>query len=133
MVDLDTYNQIVEKHYKKILKYCLARLSFVIHDAEEAADDVFVTLWMKWDALDLSDNVSAWLYRVADNCIKRLLSKRTNDISLDEFTENIGMFGAGEDEIESLINDISYEQKLDEIKRNLPDNLKDIFIYRFID
>ena len=132
-MNIEKYNQIVESKYSKLLKYCLLRLSFVKPDAEEVTDDVFVTLFLKWDELDLSDNISAWLYRVADNCIKRFIAKKSRDESLNDHMETIEQFNNSEDEIAELIEQISYKQKLDEIIGMLPENLKDIFVYRFIE
>lgn len=133
MIDIEKYNQIVAHNYTTILKYCLLRLSFVKPNAEEVADDVFITLFLKWDELDLSDNITAWLYRVADNCIKRYNAKKSDEISLDECKDTIERFNVYEDDIEALIEQITYKQELERIISDLPDNLKDIFIYRFVE
>ena len=134
MFDQEKYNSIVMDNYTRIYRYCLSRLSYIKQDAEEATEDTMITLFLKLDTLDVEDNIAAWLFRAADNHIKRIIKKRTSEKSLDEFGENNNTGGNQEEseEIRKLIEDITYKQKLDEILNNLPPDLRELFALRFI-
>ena len=58
-----------------MFRYCFARLSGDRAAAEEATSDTFMTLFRKWDALDLDGNIAAWLIRSAEWCIKHQKEK----------------------------------------------------------
>ena len=135
MFDQEKYNSIVKDNYTRIYRYCLSRLSYIKQDAEEATEDAMITLFLKWDALDVEDNIAAWLFRAADNHIKRIIKKRTSEKPLDELGENNNTGGNQEEseEIRDLIEDITYKQKLDDILNCLPSDLRELFALRFIE
>jgi len=45
-------------------------------DADDATQEVFVTVYLTWDGLDARDNLSALLYRIATNLCIDLLRRR---------------------------------------------------------
>ncbi len=135
MFDQEKYNSIVKDNYTRIYRYCLSRLSYIKQDAEEATEDAMITLFLKWDSLDVEDNIAAWLFRAADNHIKRIIKKKTSEKAVEELGGNISTNANEEEseEIRRLIEDITYKQKLDEILNDLPPDLRELFVLRFIE
>ena len=67
MFDVSRFEKLYREYYAPIFEYCLTKLSFDRDAAAEAADNVFVTVYRKWDRLEIGGNVKYWLYRAADN------------------------------------------------------------------
>lgn len=136
MVNNNEYMRIINQYKKSLFKYCYYRLENNITLAEETLNDVFHILYQKWDTLDLNGNIRAYLYRVADNCIKRNLEKhrryyRYNE-SLEEVIENNKLNHLHQYD-EYFIDELSDENNLERIKNALPEEYREIFIYRYIE
>ena len=87
----DKFNEILERYEKEIFNYCFQRLSHNKFLAEEVFDDVFMTLFNKWDQLTIGDSIRAYLYRTADVLVKERLRKESRyyrfNSSLEETEE----------------------------------------------
>ena len=55
----------------KLFNYCLARLDGAREDADDCVQDSFLVLQQKLNSGEVIDNPRAFLYRTADNCVKR--------------------------------------------------------------
>jgi len=51
--------------------------------AEDAAQDAFVTAWMKLDTLRLPDRFGAWVCRIACNCARNMVTRYRSFIDFD--------------------------------------------------
>lgn len=137
MVNNDEYMNIVNQYKKPLFKYCFYRLMNNTTLAQETLDDVFYILYKKWDNLDLNGNIRAYLYRVADNCIKHNLTRFNryykNNESLEEAVENrksdIAYY------IDDYFNDSAFDETIyiEKIKQLLPEEYQKIFVYRYIE
>lgn len=86
MIDKIIFDDIVEKYYNSILRYCQVRLGNQT-DAYDCTQEVFVILLQKSDKLTISENIRAWLYRTADNVINNFKRKNSKYISLEDIPE----------------------------------------------
>ena len=137
MVDNSEYMRIVKKYRKPLFKYCYYRLMENKTLTEETIDDIIHILYQKWDTLDLNGNIRAYLYRVADNCIKHNLENynryyKRNE-SLEEAIDN-NRFDYVEQYDDYFLDDETPEEVyIEKIKQVLPDEYREIFIYRYIE
>lgn len=137
MVDNNEFTCIVKKYRKSLFKYCYYRLSENKTLTEETIDDIIHVLYRKWDTLDRGSNIRAYLYRVADNCIKHNLENYNryynHNESLEEIAENnrFGCVGQYDDYFKD--DESSEEEYIERIKAALPDEYTEIFIYRYIE
>ncbi|MCM1298694.1 MAG: sigma-70 family RNA polymerase sigma factor [Firmicutes bacterium] len=69
--------EIIEKYYSSIYRYCLVRLRNE-SDAYDCTQEVFFMLCKKSSELNLDENIRAWLYRTADNAMKCLRRKKSD-------------------------------------------------------
>ena len=76
MFDLKEYEAVVNKYGTALYKYCLARLSLNKELCDEVYNDLLLVLYKKWDDLDKSRELGAWLYRCADRLISKARSQR---------------------------------------------------------
>ena len=57
------FRQIYDENHSAVLGYCLRRAS--IEDAKDAAADVFLVAWRRFDDLPPSDQILPWLFATA--------------------------------------------------------------------
>lgn len=60
--------------------------------AEDAAQDAFVTAWMKLNTLQEPKKYGSWVCRIAKNCALNMISRVDFYISLSVQTENLTCF-----------------------------------------
>lgn len=136
MVDIIMYENIVERYTQPLYKYCYCRLHFDKTLTEETVNDIMILLFEKWDKLDIDNNIRAWLYRVADNCIKEKLRSHnryySNNDSLEEVIEN-NKFNDIHYFDEYFSSDLTEEKYIERILESLSDEYKEIFKLRFIE
>lgn len=136
MVDNNEYMRIVKKNRKPLFKYCYYRLMNNVTLAEETLDDILHVLYKKWDTLDLNGNIRAYLYRVADNCIKHNLENYSryykHNASLEEALENDKLGDVYQYDDYFQDDFLTDEKYIEQIKQALPEKYREIFIYRFI-
>lgn len=64
-------NDCYEKYYQSIFKYCRVRLGEFSEHAEDCVQDAFVILQRKLNEGETVEQPRAFLYRTADNFVKR--------------------------------------------------------------
>ncbi|MGN0580285.1 MAG: RNA polymerase sigma factor [Ruminococcus sp.] len=77
--------KIIGDYYRPIYLYCYSRLDCDSFAADDCAQEVFLTLLKKKNRLVAGKNIKLWLYRTADNVIKKYIRK--NRKNLAELTE----------------------------------------------
>ena len=128
----DQLDEIVNENYDRIFKYIMAKCGRK-EDAEDLTQDTFLLLIKRSNKLS-DDNISAWLYSVADKILKSYFRKKTADLSFlsDEDINNI----PANDKIESEMGDEEFEKLLNDVQRKIYDALsveeKIIFIERYV-
>ncbi|MBR6531541.1 MAG: sigma-70 family RNA polymerase sigma factor [Clostridia bacterium] len=80
-------NDCYEKYYQSIFKYCRVRLGEFSEHAEDCVQDAFVILQRKLTEGETIEQPRAFLYRTADNFVKRTtehyIKERTRTVDLD--------------------------------------------------
>lgn len=118
------YEVLVARYEKTVI----AAANSVTHSqfmAEDAAQDTFVTAWMKLNLLNEPNKYRAWVCRIAKNCAKNMITRYRSFLSLDdlencilenEYSENPQILYAVSEEKELLRKSVS----------NLPEKVKQI-------
>lgn len=101
----DEYKIILDKYYNKIYNYCLVKMKNE-DDAYDCVQQVFYILLVKLSKVELTNNISLWLYRTADKVISRYWKKNKKHIDLDSITEadNSVQFENSYEIVETLIS-----------------------------
>jgi len=122
--------EIIKKNSPAIFKYCLLRMNNNLHQADEIVSDVMCTLFEKWNKLE-KDNITAWLYRVADNHIKNFFKRQKKELEKrlcyddDELFQKLHFYDNYND-----ISDIELQKYIDEIYEKLSDDEKILYDLR---
>ena len=76
------YEALVERHQKTVIASAMrvTRSQFM---AEDAAQDAFVTAWMKLDTLSEKEKYCSWVCRIASNCALNMIRRYRSFVSID--------------------------------------------------
>ena len=86
--DSSSYESLVNRHQAAVI----ASANRVLHSrylAEDAAQDAFITAWMKLNHLQSPEKFGAWVCRIAVNCAKNMIVRYRPYLPLDELEEVI--------------------------------------------
>ena len=75
--------EIIQKNYAAVFRFCKARLREDILGAEECTQEVFLLFWHKKDELELSGKIDRWLIASASRITKKYLRKKAERMSFE--------------------------------------------------
>nr|WP_272954572.1 sigma-70 family RNA polymerase sigma factor [Kribbella sandramycini] len=82
--DPAAFELLVRRYQRRIYTLCLRMLNGATGDAEDVAQETFVTAWRRLPELQHDAAFSSWLYRTATNRCLTLLQRRKPTTDLDE-------------------------------------------------
>lgn len=122
------YEGLVLRHERRVLAAAYS-ITQNHHLAEDAAQDAFVTAFMKLNLLKDPTKYGAWVCRIAQNCAKNTLTRFRNYLSFDQF-ENTDIPSSQNIEEEFIVSEEAEEVR--ESVDRLPKNVKQIIhLYYF--
>ncbi len=116
--------QLFKQHYTVLVMYAYKLLRSQ-EEAEDAVQEVFISVWKNRETLDAGRNLKAYLFTAAYNrCVTILRKHRLPAVSIDAFIE--APF-AGENEIEADIDTAELRAAIYEEIHKLPDKCREVF------
>lgn len=104
----NTVGDYYEKYYQSIYKYCRVRLGEFSQHAEDCVQDAFLVLHNKLTDGETVEQPRAFLYRTADNFVKRTIEscrkRQSRTVDIDEAAEKIAA------PPDSLPDDFDYDE-----------------------
>lgn len=86
--DRNAYEALVTRYEKRVIS-AAESVTHSRYMAEDAAQDAFVTAWMKLNMLRDPASYAPWVCRIAQNCAKNTLSRFKSYMSLDVLEETL--------------------------------------------
>jgi RNA polymerase sigma-70 factor (ECF subfamily) len=83
--DVAAFETLVRRYERRIYALCLRMLGGNA-EAEDVAQDVFLTAWRRLPGIETDAAFGGWLYRTATNRCLNLLRRRRPTVELDEHT-----------------------------------------------
>jgi len=127
--DADAYEELVKRYQTQVLIAANA----IMHNtylAEDAAQDAFVSAWMKLNILREPSKYGTWVCRIAQNCARNMLIRMREYISFD-LLENTEHDNA--EEVDgALISSEEYRELHDSIER-LPQKIRTVIILHYFE
>ncbi len=74
------FKVIYDRHFDSIARYCLRRLPE--HIAQDAASEVFLTAWRRFDSMPIGEESLPWLYGVARNVVRNVSRSHRRSLRL---------------------------------------------------
>ena len=135
-MDTLSFEQIYRTYRETIVRYLQSKYSHTHHDAEELADDVFLTLYEKWNTLDIEKlKLLKYLYETAKHKSQEFYRKKNRQIPTIGFddllttdTEYMTLRDIG---INMGRDAPEYQETLQKIKPLLTGKEKEIFEHIF--
>ena len=132
MFDPIEFEAVVKRYGTPLYKYCFARLGLNKELCDEVYNDLLFVLYKKWDDLDKSRELGAWLYRCADKLICKARSQKAKYKSTTAYIDDIP-----ELETQSTLDryfspKTSIDQQLEQIRQKLSGEEEELFRLRFI-
>ena len=135
-MDTLSFEQIYKTYRETIVRYLQSKYSHTHHDAEELADDVFLTLYEKWNTLDIEKlKLLKYLYETARHKSQEFYRKKNKQIptiSLDELLTSDPEYMTLQDIGINMGRDApEYQETLQKIRPLLTGKEKEIFEHVF--
>lgn len=83
--DVRAFEELLRRYERRIYVLCVRMLASTA-DAEDVAQDVFLTAWRRLPELEHDAAFGAWVYRAATNRCLNLLRARRPTVEFDEHT-----------------------------------------------
>ena len=116
----------------KLFNYCLARLDGEREDADDCVQDSFLVLQQKLNSGEVIENPRAFLYRTADNFVRRRKEDRAKakqrNVPL-EYAEDIASVDA---DYLAAVDETDYDLLAEELIKTLSDDEKALYDLRFV-
>ena len=116
----------------KLFNYCLARLDGAREDADDCVQDSFLVLQQKLNSGEIIENPRAFLYRTADNFVRRRKEERAKakrrQVPL-EYAGDIASVDAG---YLTAVDETDYDLLAEELIKTLSDDEKALYDLRFV-
>jgi len=132
----DAVNELLRLFQGKIFNLAMSILKNE-SDAEEAAQDVFMTVIRKADTFKGNSALYSWMYRICVNtCLMRLRGKRRNDtVSIEEFMPiftDEGMHASPMDDWSKEVERKALNEELGQMIRRFTDQLSEKYKVVFV-
>ena len=116
----------------KLFNYCLARLDGAREDADDCVQDSFLVLQQKLNSGEVIENPRAFLYRTADNFVRRRKEEKAKakqrNVPL-EYAEDIASVDAA---YLTAVDETDYDLLARELIETLSDDEKALYDLRFV-
>ncbi len=125
-------SECFEEYRIKLFNYCLARLDGAREDADDCVQDSFVVLQQKLNSGEKIENPRAFLYRTADNFVRRKKEEKAKAMQRNvplEYAE--GLFPVGADYLKA-VDKTDYDLLAEELINTLTDDEKVLYDLRFV-
>jgi RNA polymerase sigma-70 factor (family 1) len=121
------FRELFNLYGPRIYRFALAYLKNK-PEAEELVQDVFLKIWEKRDHLDPSQNVKAYIYKIAVNCIYDYIRKKNLEKAFADFSKQNFQPGS-----ESLWHEVIWNDMLSNLNilvDKMPEQRRIIFLLR---
>ena len=118
------YQKLFEKYAPRIYNFSLSYLRNE-NDAEELVQDVFLKIWEKRATLDASQNLKAFIFKIAVNTIYDFTRRKNIELAFEDYARL--NYTANENYTWHMVIFIEMKQNLDYLISQLPEQQQRIF------
>jgi len=118
------YRELFERYAPRIYRFSMSYLKSEA-DAEELVQDVFLKIWEKREKLDATQNIKAFIFKIAVNSIYDFIRRKDIKHAFQDFTR-----AQEKTQSDSTWHAVVWEEmlaSLDELVRQMPEQRRKIF------
>lgn len=127
------FEQCYKDYRIKIFNYCLSRLEGSREKADDCVQETFMVFYNKLIDGEKFDNPRAFIYRTADNFVKRQKQRTATELKYEIPLEKAAEVEAFDDEYASVLNQIDYEACAKLLLNLLDDDELKIYCLRYVE
>ncbi len=120
----NAYQKLFERYAPKIYQFSLSYLKNEA-DAEELVQDVFLKIWEKREILDSSQNIKAYIFKIAVNTIYDFIRRKNIESAFNDFAQ-VNFNKSSNDTWDTVIFE-EMKTTLNDIIAKMPEQRKRIF------
>jgi len=120
----DAYQELFERYAPKIYHFSLSYLKNEA-DAEELVQDVFLKVWEKREILDASQNVKAYIFKIAVNTIYDFIRRKNIESAFNDFAK-VNFNKSSNDTWDTVIFE-EMQTTLNELVAQMPEQRRRVF------
>ena len=124
--------QCYSEYRIKLFNYCLSRLDGSREAADDCVQETFIVFYNKLLDGEEFENPRAFLYRTADNFVRRQKQKDATEAKRQVPLESAADVGITDDEYTARLNLIDYEECAKILLNLLTDEEKQIYELRYV-
>ncbi len=124
------FEECYREYRVKLFNYCLARLSGNREKSDDAVSETFTVFYEKLKAGEEFENPRAFLYRTADNFVRRQHDKDTKDLKRNVSLDDVEV--STETEFFNVLDEIDFEEFAKKLLTALSDKEKEIYDLRYV-
>jgi len=121
----DAYQKLFERYAPKIFHFALTYLKNKA-DAEELVQDVFLKLWEKRETLDATQNVKAYIFKIAINTIYDFIRRKNIEDAYNNFAKENFNFTSNNTWDTIVFKEM--ESTLNKVVAQLPEQRRRVFL-----
>ena len=120
----NAYQKLFERYAPKIYQFSLSYLKNEA-DAEELVQDVFLKIWEKREILDSSQNIKAYIFKIAVNTIYDFIRRKNIESAFNDFAK-VNFNKSSNDTWDTIIYE-EMQVTLNELITKMPEQRRRIF------
>ncbi len=120
-----TAYEVLVTRYQKLVISAAMKITKNHFMAEDAAQDAFVTAWMKLNTLQDTKKYASWVCRIAKNCALNMISRYRSFLPLD-VVDNLNIFDDSSDNPAELYALSEERNEVDKTVERLPEKVRQI-------
>lgn len=121
--DIEGFNQLYEVFHSKVYFFCIKH-GLTEDEAKEITQEVFVKIWTSRHLIDVTQNVSSYIYQIARNVIYDEFKKRIREKASADY--QIHMLEP-QNETQESIEANELKEVIKEVLKTLPEKRKLVF------
>lgn len=120
------------KYRTKLFAYCLSRLDGAREAADDCVQETFIVFYNRLISGEVFENPRAFLYRTADNFVKREKQKTATEMRREIPLESAENIGVTDEEYTARLELIDYEECAKTLIALLSDEEKKMYDLRYV-
>ncbi|MEA1987037.1 MAG: sigma-70 family RNA polymerase sigma factor [Candidatus Marinimicrobia bacterium] len=124
------FEQIVKNYEKRVFLIAI-KIAKNEQDAEDIAQNVFITIFRKIDSFNFKSSFYSWLYRITMNTAFNHIKTRKYDEFLTNDDDDDKNLTITDDKTSEQTDDHSFQKILNDSLNKLPEKLKTVFIMKY--
>lgn len=127
--DMAAFEQIVRTYEKQVLALAMQVVQNE-QDAQDVAQDVFITLYRKIGMFRFESGFFSWLYRIVMNTSFNYTKSRKHHEFLTNEEDDDNYYAVADDETDGFTESEDFQSQLKTALNRLPDKQRTVFIMR---